>query len=268
MLSVIVITKNEEQMIKTCLESIKWADEIIIVDNGSTDKTLELAKLYTDKIFKYEDQDFATLRNKGMEKTTGEWVLYVDADERVLAQLKEEILEIMGKNESAAYAISRKNIIFGKEVNYGPYKKDWVIRLFTKVDFEKWTGKVHESAHFRGKLGYTKNSLLHLTHRDIDHFILKALEWSKIDARLRLEAHHPQMTGWRFLRIFITELWQQGVVRKGFFNGTVGIMDCLLQVFSLYITYVRLWQLQQAKPLSEVYKDIDKKLAENDFNYR
>lgn len=265
MLSVIVLAKNEEQMIKTCLESIKWADEIIIVDNGSTDKTLEVIKSYTDKILKYEDQDFATLRNKGMEKAAGDFVLYVDADERVLANLKKEILEVMGKNEFAAYAISRKNIIFGQEVSYGPYKKDWVIRLFKKSEFKKWTGKVHESAHFNGKLGYSKNSLLHLTHRNIDHFLLKALEWSKIDAKLRLETEHPKMSGWRFLRIFITEFWHQGIVRKGFFNGTVGVMDCLLQVFSLYMTYVRLWELQQPKPLDEVYQEIDKKLVENDF---
>ena len=279
MLSVIILAKNEEKMISACLESVKWADEIIIADNGSEDKTLEVLskfKVQSEKleVIKYEKQDFASLRNKAMEEAKGDWVLYVDADERVLEPLKEEILklvqndDVVSENSFSAYAISRKNIIFGKEVSYGPYKKDWVIRLFRRSDFEKWTGKVHETPHFKGEIGYTKNSLLHLTHRGVDQIVLKSLEWSKIDAKLRLESGHPPMSGWRFARIFITELWNQGIVRKGFFNGTVGIMDSILQAFSMYITYVRLWELQQEKPLEKVYEEIDKKLIGNNFkNY-
>lgn len=267
MISVIVLTNNNQDRIRACLESVKWADEIIICDSGSKDSTLEIAKKYTDKIFSVKDGDFASTRNFGMGKATGEWVIYVDSDERVLEDLKEEIKELIETNEISAYAISRRNIIFGSEVSYGPYKHDWVIRLFKKGDFEKWTGKVHESAKFKGRLGYTKNSLLHLTHRDIDHFILKSLEWSKIDAKLRLEAGHPPMTGWRFFRIFVSELWFQGVVRRGFFNGTIGIMDSILQVFFFYVTYVRLWQMQQSKPLEQIYEEIDQKLLENNFKY-
>lgn len=265
MLSVIVITKNEEDRIRICLESVKWADEIIVVDNGSSDNTLKIARKYTDKILNFKDQDFATIRNKGLEEARGEWVLYVDSDERVLEPLKNEIEVLITLDDKSAYALSRRNIIFGKEVFYGPYKKDWIIRLFRKTDFEEWTGKVHEYPKFNGKLGYTKNSLLHLTHRDVDQIVQKSLEWSKIDAKLRLEVNHPQMSGWRFLRILITELFNQGIKRGGFFNGTIGIMDSILQTFSLFLTYVRLWQMQQEKPLDEIYNDIDQKLIENNF---
>ena len=277
-------------MIGACLESVKWADEIIIADNGSTDKTLEIIRSDKSlesrvKVMKFAEQDFASLRNKAMEEAKGDWVLYVDADERVLESLREEILKQAAPERSeprpwrvqddvrlaqdvcSAFAISRKNIIFGKEISYGPYKKDWVIRLFRKKDFEKWTGKVHETPHFRGKLGYTKNSFLHLTHRNVDQFVLKSLEWSKIDAKLRLESNHPKMSGWRFIRILITELWNQGIARRGFFNGTVGAVDSILQAFSMYITYVRLWELQQEKPLEKVYEEIDKKLIESGFKH-
>ncbi len=267
MLSVVIITKNEEQMIKTCLESIKWADEIIIIDQDSTDNTIEIAKKYTDKIFNNNSQDFSERRNFGMEKTSGNWVLYIDSDERVLEPLKIEIQKLIQDSKYSAYAISRKNVIFGKAVNYEPYKNDWMIKLFKKVDFQTWVGKVHEYGKFKGELGYTKNSLLHLTHRDLDQIVLKSLAWSNIDAKLRLDANHPRMTSWRFLRIFITETFNQGVARGGFFNGTVGVMDSMLQVFSLYMTYVRLWQLQQPKPLEETYKEIDKKLIESEFKY-
>ncbi len=267
MLSIIIISKNEEERIKACLESVKWADEIIVVDNGSSDKTLEIAKQYTDKIFQVDFEDFAKWRNLAIEKASGEWVLFVDPDERVLEPLKKEIMEIIDTSDFSAYAIPRKNIIFGKEVKYGPFWPDWVIRLIKKSDFEGWVGKVHEYPKFKGNLGYSKNSLLHLTHRNLDQIVLKSLAWSKIDAKLRLDAGHPKMSGWRFLRIFISETFNQGILRGGFFNGTVGIMDSLLQAFSLYMTYVRLWEMQQVKSLDDAYNDIDKKLLENNFKY-
>lgn len=267
MLSVVILTKNEENRIRACLESVKWADEIIIVDNGSKDDTLKIARIYTDKIFEVNLQDFAEIRNFAIKKTSGEWVLFVDADERILEELKAELEILINKDEFSAYAISRINIVFGNEEKYGPFWPDWVIRLLKKKDFEEWIGKVHEYPRFKGNLGYSKNSLLHLTHRNIDQIVLKSLEWTKIDAKLRLDASHPKMSGWRFLRIFTTEIFYQGVVRKGFFNGTIGIMDSILQSFSLFLTYVRLWELQQLKPMDEIYDNLDQKLIENNFKY-
>lgn len=265
MLSVIVIAKNEEERIKACLESVKWADEIIVADNESTDSTLEVAKKYTDKILTFKGQDFAALRNEAIKKASGEWVLFVDADERVLQPLKEEIKEIIQNTDKSAFAVSRRNIVFGEEQKYGPFWPDWVIRLFKKSDFETWVGKVHEYGKFKGDLGYTKNSFLHLTHRNVDQIMLKSLDWSKIDAKLRLEAGHPKMTGWRFLRILISEVFNQGIKRKGFFSGTIGVMDSLLQVFSMVLTYIRLWEAQQEKPREEIYKDLDARLIEDNF---
>lgn len=267
MISVVIISKNEQDRIKMCLESVKWADEILVLDNGSEDKTVEIAKKYTDKIVEFRNEDYATFRNKGFEETSGEWVLFVDPDERVLSTLKDEIYQLIKTDEYSAYAISRKNIIFGKEVCYGTFWPDWVIRLLKRSEFETWVGKIHEYPKFKGKLGYTKNSLLHLTHRNLDQIVLKSLEWSKIDAKLRMEAGHPNMSGWRFLRIFTTEIWNQGFLKGGFFNGTIGIMDSILQAFSLYMSFVRLWQLQQPKSLDQIYKDIDEQLLKKDFNY-
>lgn len=266
-LSVVIITKNEQDMIKTCLESVKWADEIVVIDNGSTDKTVDIVKTYGARVVKFESGDFSESRNKGMEEAKGEWVLYVDADERVLKPLKQEIMEVIDASQYSALALSRKNIIFGKSVNYGPYKKDWVVRLFKKDRFETWVGRVHEYGKFKGDLGYTKNSLLHLTHRDLEHFVGKALEWSKIDAKLRLEAGHPRMTAWRFIRILKTETFVQLINRRGLFGGTVGVIDSILQVFSFFMTYIRLWEMQQSKPLDETYKEIDKKLLEDGFKF-
>lgn len=267
MISVIIITKNEEDRIEACLESVKWADEIIVADNGSSDKTLEIAKKYTDKIVHFEGNGFAALRNSAIKEAQGDWVLYVDADERVLKSLKEEVEELIKTSDKSAFAISRRNIIFGQEEKYGPFWPDWVVRLFRRSHFETWIGEVHEYAKFKGDLGYTKNSFLHLTHRNLDHVILKSLSWSHIDARLRLNANHPKISGWRILRILITEIFNQGIKRKGFFSGTIGVIDSLMQTFSMVITYIRLWEMQQPKPLEKMYVGLDKKLIEDGFNF-
>lgn len=266
MLSVVILTKNEQDRIRACLESVRGFGEIIVIDNGSTDKTLDIVKNYTDNIFVFKDLDFASLRNKGMEKANENWVLYVDSDERVSQNLKDEILEVIKSEKFSALAISRKNIVFGKEVKYGPFWPDWVIRLLKKEDFENWVGEVHEYPKFKGILGYSKFSFLHLTHRGIDQIVLKSLEWSKIDARLRFK-DHPKMSAWRFLRILLSEIINQGVLRRGFFNGSIGMMDSILQAFSLYITYVRLWQLQQSENIEATYDNIDKKIMEDGFNF-
>lgn len=267
MLSVVVLTKNEELVIKACLESVKFADEIIIVDQGSTDKTIEIAKQYTSKIYVNTDESFALRRNIGNEKASGDWILHIDADERILAPFKEELLEVMRSTKNTAYAIRRTNIIFGQEVHYGPYKDDLMIRMVRKDAFKGWEGNVHEHLNFSGLLGYFGQPVLHLTHRDLDHFVLKSLEWSKTDALLRLNSNHPPMTGIRFLRILITETFNQGIKRRGFFGGTVGMIDSMLQVFFLYMSYVRLWEMQQNPPVGKVYEDLDKKLIENGFNF-
>lgn len=266
-LSVVIIARNEQDLIETCLKSCSFADELIVIDNNSTDKTVDIAKRYGARIVSFDSSDFSKTRNKGIEVAKSDWVLYVDADERVLKDLELEILEAINTPGISALAISRKNIIFGQQVSYGPYKNDWVIRLFKKSDFETWVGKVHEYGKFKGKMGYSKNSLLHLTHRDLDHFMQKALAWSKIDAKLRLDANHPRMTKLRFIRILFTCFWNELITRRGLFGGTVGFIDSTLQAISFYLTYVRLWEMQQ-KPLSEVYKDIDKKLIENNFEYK
>lgn len=142
-----------------------------------------------------------------------------------------------------------------------------MIRLIKRDQFEKWEGDVHEQPKFKGKLSYSKNSFLHLTHRNVDQIILKDLRWSKIDAKLRFEAGHPKMSSWRFLRILLSELWNQGINRRGFFAGTVGTIDALMQTFSLTLSYIRLWEMQQSRPLDETYKNIDEKLVSDGFRY-
>lgn len=283
MLSVVIIAKNEAEMLRACIESVKWADEIIVIDDDSSDQTASVARKNGARVVDYSryarDEnidgdflglmpDFAELRGIGLKEAKGDWLLYIDADERVLKPLREEIEgKMQSQDIKVAWAISRRNIILGEEKRYRAFWPDYVIRLFKKEHLEGWQGRVHEQPEFRGELGYLKNFLLHLTHRDIDLMVLKSLDWANIDADLRLKANHPKMTGPRFIKIIFSEIWNQGIKRQGFFNGTVGTIDSLLQVFSVYLSYVKLWQLQRNKSLKQIYQDIDKRLIKDGFKY-
>jgi len=249
MISVIIIAKNEEDRIKTCLESVQWADEIIVTDNGSTDKTLEIAKKYTDKIVEFKEQDFATLRNLAAEKAMGDWILYVDADERVSTDLKNEILKIIAKAKSSygCFVIPRENFILGRLMKHGGWWPDYVKRLFYRKNLERWEGKLHEEPVYKGKLGYLKNPLTHIKHDKLSEMVEKTNIWSEVEAKLLLEAGHPKMVWWRFIRVMITELFYRLIVLRGFMDGGEGVIYSFYQMYSKFVTYAKLWEMQIKK---------------------
>lgn len=240
-ISVVVLTKNEEKQIEGCLDSIRWADEIHIIDSGSTDQTLSIAKKYTDKIWLEESDDFSIKRNLGLAKAKSQWVLYIDADERVTPQLQNEIRIVVEKDELAAYTIPRKNFYLGKE---WPFVEK-IARLFQKERLKGWTGKIHESPIIEGKVGELQNYLLHHTHRDLSSMVDKTIEWSKIEAELRLKTKHPPVVWWRFPRVMLTEFYRSYVMQSGWKAGTIGIIESFYQSFSIFITYARLWEMQR-----------------------
>ncbi|MGB9706540.1 MAG: glycosyltransferase family 2 protein, partial [Microgenomates group bacterium] len=140
-LSVVIIGKNAQDVIKDCLSSVKWAEEIVYLDGGSTDKTLEIVKKFGVKIRRQKEKtlDFAAWHNQGIEETKGEWILYLDTDERITPELKEEILEkINSLGSLAAYAIPRRNVLLGKEMRFGGWWPDYQIRLFRRRALKKW----------------------------------------------------------------------------------------------------------------------------------
>jgi len=244
--SVIIIAKNEEQMIGDCLRSVRQlADEIILVDSGSTDKTMEIAKKYSARIISLptEKLEFARWRNVGLREAKGEWILYLDADERVTPELQKEIKESI--KYFTAYEIPRRNFYLGKEMHYGGAWPDYVKRLFLKEKLKRWIGELHEDPVFEGEMGRLKNPIVHIAHRDLSLMVEKTREWSKIEAELLYKTGHPPVTWWRILRIMLSEFWLRGVKLQGWRDGTVGWIEIIFQMFSRFVTYGRLWELQQ-----------------------
>jgi len=247
MLSVIIITYNEEEVIKNCLESlVGFAEEIIIVDSESEDRTVEIAKQYTSKLFIRKLTNFSDQRNYAMKKAQGDWVLYIDADEVVTPEFKKEVQHIINnynKSMDAGYFIHRDTYYFGKR--WGLI--DRVQRLFLKDDFEVWEGVVHETPRIKGKFGEINSPIKHFTHRSLHHMIKKTNKWSEYEAQLRFDSHHPPMNTVRFIRVILTGFFNSYIKENGYRNGTVGFIESTYQAFSLFITYAKLWEKQQSK---------------------
>ncbi|OGM58425.1 hypothetical protein A2955_00015 [Candidatus Woesebacteria bacterium RIFCSPLOWO2_01_FULL_37_19] len=262
MLSVVIIAKNEEENLPDCLKSVSWGNQIILVDTGSIDKTKEIANKFGAKIVNFKGGNYSDWRNAGLKYAKGDWILYIDADERVTPMLRKEITKIISsKNTYSAYAIPRKNIVLGKELKHGGFGEyDYVKRLFKKKDLVKWTGELHEEPNYlykgkltigkKGELGHLKNKMIHVKAQTLEKMVEKTNTWSDVEARLMLEANHPPMNISRFFSAMFREFWFRILKHKAYLDGTVGIIHGLYQVFSRFISYAKLWEMQ-IKAISE-----------------
>jgi (heptosyl)LPS beta-1,4-glucosyltransferase len=244
-ISGIVITKNAEGMIADCLDSLSFCEEVIVVDNKSEDRTREIAEKMGAKVVEYSSDDFSDMRNIGLKKAAGEWLLYVDSDERVTSELASSIKHCVSTSKSeAAFRIMRKNFYFGN--HEWPYIEK-LERLFRKDSLDWWYGKLHESPKVRGEIGGLEGYLLHYTHRDLRSMLEKTIKWSKVEAELRFKSGHPKMSWWRFPRVMLTAFFDSYVRQGGWRVGAVGLIESMYQSFSIFVTYARLWEMQQNK---------------------
>ncbi len=250
-ISAVILTRNEEEIIADCLESIKWVDEIVIVDNASTDDTLKIAKKFkVDKIVLAGDKNtFSDRRNQGAKEAGNSWLLYVDADERVTPLLRKEIEEKVNLvGEFSAYAIPRRNIRLTKELHFGGWWPDYVVRLIKKDKLKVWKGDLHEQPEIEGKVGYLKEALVHFSHRgSLENKLQNTINWSKIEAQKLNEAGHPPMNIPRFLSAMWREFYFRMIKKQAFRDGTEGVIEAFYQFFSVFISYARLWELQAKK---------------------
>lgn len=248
-ISVIILTRNEADIITDCLESVKWAEEIVVVDNSSTDETVKKVKEFgVKKIFNADVKtNFSDRRNLGAQKANRKWLLYVDADERVTPVLRKEIEEVIaGDSEFSAYAISRRNIRLTKELHFGGWWPDYVIRLIKKDKLKGWKGELHEQPEIEGESGYLKEALVHFSHRgSIEHKFQNSINWSAIEAQKMFEADHPPMNVKRFVSAMFREFYKRVVKLQAFRDGTEGMIEAFYQVFSVFVSYARLWEMQK-----------------------
>lgn len=247
-LSIIIPTKNTEGKIADCLKSVKGMGEIIVLDGGSTDKTVEIAKKAGARIAKQKQGSYAVWRNQGAELARGDWLFYIDSDERVTPELKVKIERIIGdKNSLPAYAVARRNFVFGKELKHGGWWPDYVLRLMRRDKLVRWEGELHEQPKINGEVGHLKEALIHLKEDNLSDMVTKTNKWSEVEARLLLDSGHPKMAWWRFLRPVATEIFDRLVLKLGFLDGVQGIIFSIYQGYSVFMRYAKLWEMQMGK---------------------
>lgn len=242
MLTVIITCKNEEHNIEAALKSIQWADEIIVVDSFSTDKTVEIAKKYTDKVWQHEYHSPARQKNWAIPQANNEWILLLDADEQATPELKTEVLSIINQpTDFVGYWIPRRNFFMGQEVKYSGWQNDAVIRLFKRDDCRYDDVQVHEEIETTGKIGRLNEKLLHYTYKDLGHYLEKIrryTDWSAQDYK----AKTPKV---RFFHLVIKPLFRffkHYILKSGFRDGKVGLIISMLSAWTVFLRYVKLYQ--------------------------
>lgn len=243
-ISTLIITYNEEKNIEDCLESVNWVDEIIVIDAYSTDRTVEIAKKYTDKVFLNLWKGFGRQKNLGIEKAMSKWVLIVDADERVTQELTSEIegkLSNAADNNFVGYQIPRRNYFYGKWVRWGGAYPDCQLRLFRRESGRYNNVAVHENLILNGPIGYLTHHMDHLTEKCIsDHFkkfnnytTLAAEEAGKKKSNVNWHdiAFRHIIT---FLKVYVS--------KGGWRDGLNGLVYGVFASFYTFAKYVKLWE--------------------------
>jgi len=245
-ISAIILTLNEEKHIQKCINTLKWVDEIIVVDNGSTDKTIELVEKAGARHFSSTSKSFSVRRWLGAQKAKGDWLLYVDADERVTPELRQEIQSLIKKQKlpDAAYAIPRKNTLLGKEMKHGGWWPDKVLRLIQKKALKGYKGKLHEQPIIKGEIGNLTNHLKHYTHESLTEMVDKTNNWSEIEANLLFKAKHPPVRWFHFMSAGFREFWFRFIRHAAFLDGVEGVIEASFQVFNKLVIYAKLWEIQ------------------------
>lgn len=243
-ISAVVIARDAEDIIQDSLESLKFCDEIIVVDAGSKDKTKDIAEKFGAKVISFEPGDYAGSRNLGLKSANFDWVLYVDTDERISQELAREIKKEIKNTKCSAFKLKRRNFYLG---NYKWPHVEKLERLFRKESLAGWYGKIHESPKVTGKIGTLKGLLLHYTHTDLTSMLNKTIKWSEIEADLRFKSNHPKMNTLRFIRVMATAFFNSYIRQGGFKVGIPGLIESIYQSYSIFVTYARLWELQNKK---------------------
>ena len=247
-LSVVVITLNEEDRIRDCLASVAWADEIIVVDAGSDDKTVALAREHTDHVIVRPWTGFAAQKNFGIEQATGDWILSLDADEQVEPALRAEIAAALANPGAfAGFRLARRNMMWGRWIRHGRLYPDWQLRLFRRGRGRFLERAVHESVTVDGPVGRLVTPLLHHSYRDVSDFLRRADRYSSLAADEWAQSRRP----FRAIQLVVAPLGRflsMYVVHRGFLDGWRGFLLAGLYAYYVFVRSAKIWERGLRRP--------------------
>jgi len=245
-ISVIIITKDEADNIRDCLESVAWADEIIVVDSGSNDATVEICRELGVQVHEHDWPGFGIQKNRALSYATHEWVFAIDADERVTPELRLQLIKAIEEDSEDGFCVPRLSQFCGRFIRHSGWYPDYVLRLFRRTKGRFSDDMVHERVILEGHAGRLTNPLLHYSYKNEADVRRKTEQYARAGALQMLKngktvslADAPLRAGWAFIRTYF--------LRMGFLDGNAGFNIALMNARTTYLKYNQLKALNSAK---------------------
>ncbi|PHR70578.1 MAG: glycosyl transferase family 2 [Lutibacter sp.] len=244
-ITAIIPTFNEELHIENAIESVSFADEIIVIDSFSTDRTVELVKKHDVKLIQRVFDDFSTQKNFAISHAKNDWIYILDADERVTPELQLEILEtVRSPKDFVGFYVYRTFYFLNKKIRFGGWNRDKVVRLFLKSNCQYDGNLVHEIIKANGELGFLKHKLEHFSYRGFDHYISKLNQYSGLQAQ-QLDKQGKAVTLFHLLVKPPVRFLIHYVLRLGFLDGFSGFVLASTQAYGVYTRYIKMWLIRR-----------------------
>ncbi len=246
MITAVILTKNEEKNIKACIESVNFCEFILVIDDNSTDKTINIAKKLKAQVIQHDlGNDFAAQRNFALLHVKTEWTLFIDADELVSEQLKKEILGSIGDSSNNGFYIKRQDELFGRRLKYGELLGKKFLRL-GRTQSGKWRGAVHEVWDVHGGTKMLSSPIIHKPHQTISEFLAEVNFYSTLRAR-ELHVDKKKASFWSLIIYTKGKFFYLYIIKLGFLDGIPGlIMSCIMSLYT-FLTRGKLFLLQFKK---------------------
>ncbi|MAM29281.1 MAG: glycosyl transferase family 2 [Flavobacteriaceae bacterium] len=242
-ISALAITLNEAEHLPTFIESLWFADEIVIVDSFSTDDTVAIAEGYEKvSVFQRKFDNFSSQKNFAISKAKNDWVVFFDPDEEITKPLSKEIVATVANAKHDGYFVKRELYFMDKRIKYSGFQTDWVIRLFRKNKGVYNGNLVHETLAIEGSTGKLKNRLPHHTYKNFDDYTRKLHSYSALQAQMMYEKGKKPKLFHFFFRPFY-RFWHQYILRLGILDGKEGFILAYINAFTVFKRYVNLWLL-------------------------
>ncbi len=261
-ITAIILARDEESMIEGCINSLRWCDEVLVIDNNSVDQTAQKAESLGARVVKFSHSSFARMRNEALKHADNDWVFYIDADERVTPTFAKEVLVKIETGQAPALSCRRENYAYGHHFRFGGWQQDIVTRVFQKSALKEWQGEIHESPVFEGKSDMLHSALIHLTHRSTAENLRKSANWTKIEAELFFKAGSKPVTFFTLIRKGVMEFFRRAFIKGGYRDGLAGLIEALVQGMNRVMVYIQIWELQQQPTLPERYQKQEERIRE------
>lgn len=261
-LSVAISAYNEEKTLGRCLASVSFADEIIVVDNESQDRTVAIAKKYTKKIFSQKNiLMLNTNKNYGFGKATGDWILNLDADEEIPKELAREIQALMQSNpKENGFWMKRKNIIFGKWITHGLWWPDKQIRLFRRAKGKFPCVHIHEYIAVEGQVGELVEPYTHYNYESV-HQYLQTIDRASTSEALTLKDMNHELVWYDAIRFPLSDFLKIYFAQSGYKDGLHGLVLALFQSFYSFTVFAKYWEMHKAPERDVAVSAVTSELA-------